>query len=183
MSAKSRKAQTRSRKHSPRRVRRYDFKRWRPGSALQPAADLYGRSLSGTTFRRNGKLEHSADCEQNPSCEDTRERSMLSELRRRVSKEIAKCRMSGLCTDTDLQIIEAMVAGVSLRGMAALLKMKHQGIAYRIRRFDHRAPFFWRLWQHRVRFMQSHESIGADYSDSGAGCTTQLIDSALCRSP
>ena len=87
-----------------------------------------------------------------PRFTDRPERSMLAELLRRVSAEIARYRMSNLFTSKELVTIEALWReGISLHALARREGVAPQAIAERIKRLEDRAPRFYRWWRLKNR--------------------------------
>jgi hypothetical protein len=96
----------------------WSFRRVEP---LVRRAGFDGRPLDGSTVRWNGRLVYVVSRADPMSLQsvDRPERSMLVELWRRVSAEIAKYRTSDLFSPTELRTIEALwLEGVSLRALA-----------------------------------------------------------------
>lgn len=115
---------------------------------LESAADLVGRPLTAQSYRRGGvpAVEYRAEIPQRP------ERSMLLELRRRVSAEVARYRLSGLCSAADLALIEALWCdGKSLREYARELGVTPAAVGDRIERLRERCPRFYRFWLFKNR--------------------------------
>jgi hypothetical protein len=118
---------------------------------LEPVADFRGRPVCGTTFRRNGRLLYTCyfsdpyDVPVIPSPQ----RSMLVELQRRLSKQIAEYRLSGLFSYSELRMIEALMTGTGLRAYARREGVSPQAIEDRIQRLKERAPLFWRFWRRK----------------------------------
>lgn len=80
------------------------------------------------------------------------ERSMLAELSRRVSAEVARYRMSKLFSLKELTTIEALwIEGISLRALARREGVAAQAIETRIERLKDRAPRFYRWWRLKNR--------------------------------
>jgi hypothetical protein len=80
--------------------------------------------------------------------------SMLPELQRRVAVEIARYRLSGLCSPEEVDLIVALWQdGLTLRAYARRLGVKPGTIGYRIARLQHRCWRFYRWWtlKHRNR--------------------------------
>lgn len=126
----------------------------RRGGRIEAAADVHGRPLTGSTFRRNGKLRYAADAHDPliPVSAAPPERSMLLELRRRVAAEIARYRMSGLFSPKELRTIDALwTQGLSLREHARREGVAPQAIEARIQRLRHRAVRFWQWWRLKNR--------------------------------
>jgi DNA-directed RNA polymerase specialized sigma24 family protein len=80
------------------------------------------------------------------------EPSMLVELLRRVSAELARYRTSGLLSEKELRTVEALwIAGLSLREFARREGVAPQAIEDRIQRLRERAPRFWLWWRLKNR--------------------------------
>jgi hypothetical protein len=85
------------------------------------------------------------------------ERSMLTELRRRVSAEIAKYRITGLFSPGELRLIEALwLEGISMRALAQREGVTAQAVGYRIARLRNRAPRFYSWWRLKNRSRARH---------------------------
>jgi DNA-binding MarR family transcriptional regulator len=77
---------------------------------------------------------------------------MLLELRRRVAAEIARYRLSGEFTATEIRTIEALwQEGVGLRELARRESVAPQAVTERIARLERRAPRFYRWWRLKNR--------------------------------
>ncbi len=130
------------------------FYRQKRGGRIEPVADLGGRRIDGSTFRQGGKLRHAGDV-SNPfsaSAPSPVEPSRLPELLRRVAAEIAKYRMSGLCSPKELRTIEALWRdGISLREHARQERVTPQAIESRIAHLKDRAVRFWTWWRLKNR--------------------------------
>ena len=125
--------------------------------ALERIADLHGREAAISVFRRGGHphvaaidlVEPFARC---PVVQP--ERSMLRELRRRVSATMARYRMQNWLTPTQLRTIQALwIEGVSLREFARREGVKPAAIESRIDGVHTKAPEFykWYRLKHRNR--------------------------------
>lgn len=80
------------------------------------------------------------------------ERSMLAELWRRVSAEIARYRMSDLFSLKELRTIEALwLEGISLRALARRERVAAQAVEDRVERLKNRAPRFYSWWRLKNR--------------------------------
>jgi hypothetical protein len=123
---------------------------------IEPAADFSGRPIDGSTFRQGGHLRYVSDA-PDPFClrpASPAEPSRLFDLQRRVAAEMAKYRMSGLCSPKELRTIEALWReGISLREHARREGVAPQAIESRIARLKARANRFWIWWRlkHRRR--------------------------------
>jgi hypothetical protein len=74
---------------------------------------------------------------------------MLSELRRRLSKQLAVYRLSGLFSDEDMSFIEAILSGSNQSEWARYAGVSRQAARDRLQRLKNRAPFVWLAW-HRI---------------------------------
>ena len=124
--------------------------RYRRQTAVEPVANTGGSVAASVVFRRNGQTSFVAvvydPLEVTPI--PPPERSMLTELRRRVAAEIARYRMSGQFTETDLRTVEALWQdGMGLRELARRESVAPQAIAARLQRLQTKAPRFYRWWR------------------------------------
>jgi hypothetical protein len=113
-------------------------------------ASIDGRSLEVSCFRRGGCPYWQVAPTSRPS--DTR--SLLTDLRRRVSATFARYRSSEICTKAELRTIEALwIEGLSLRALARRDRVTPTAVADRISRLERKAPEFWNWWRlkHRRR--------------------------------
>jgi hypothetical protein len=125
------------------------------GGQVELAAGSDGRPLDASAFWQGGSLRCAADFRgplDAPPVQ-SRPRSRLRHLQRRFSKEMAKCRLSGLCDEIDMKIIDALLQleRPSLRDIGRRAGCSHETVANRIKRFAHRAPYFWNLWRYKNR--------------------------------
>lgn len=102
----------------PRRATRGPGASWayRRFGRLEAAADIHGRPVSGSMFRCNGSAKFAGDlCDPldplTPSRPETRR---LFELRRRVSKARAQYRQSGMFSEVETKLMEALFDGMSI---------------------------------------------------------------------
>lgn len=96
-------------------------------------------------------IEPEADC---TSSIPTGERSMLVELRRRVSATVARYRLEKWCTPIELATIDALwCQGLCLRQVARCDGVSPAAIGARIEGLARKAPEFYRWWRlkHRAR--------------------------------
>lgn len=132
------------------------FLRRKRGEYGEPAAGSNGRPLEGVHFQEP----------LDPSPVQRPARNMQRELQRRMSKEIAKCRLSGLCSEDEMKLISVIadcaVAGwLSLRRMCVLLGCSHQTVANRIAGLEYRARFFWQAWRKMSRMRKAGMTWGS----------------------
>jgi hypothetical protein len=122
---------------------------------IEPAAGADGRPLKRATVRHNGKLIHAGGFPEPLISEPVGppERSMLTELRRRRSKQIAEYRLSGLFSEEDMSLIEAILNGQSLTkwGECRTIPVTRQAASDRLGRLKNRAPFVWGAWRRMNR--------------------------------
>lgn len=122
---------------------------FRAPSRLVPSADLAGRRICPRECRRNGMAINAVvylNLSDEPANYD-RERSMLVELRRRVSATIARYRLAGWCSPTELRTIEALWQnGMTLRALARRDGLAPAAIGARIEGLHSKAPEFYRWW-------------------------------------
>lgn len=144
-------------RHTPASLPRY-ANPWsfRPLESIEHSAGLDGRPIGETPVRRGGRLVNAPGAWDPSIGRPTGGpvRSMLAELRRRVSAEVARYRMSGLFSDKELKTIEALwLDGRPLRVLARLDGVTAQAIGDRIERVKNRAPRFYAWWRlkHRTR--------------------------------
>lgn len=84
------------------------------------------------------------------------ERSMLAELRRRKAAVISRYRTSGLVSSTEIELIEALWNGMTLRAFSRRQNVSAAAIEDRIMRLKTRAATFfnWWRWKNRRRCRQ-----------------------------
>jgi hypothetical protein len=115
-------------------------------------AALDGRPLAGDTYRRNGRLHHAGHVDDPlvPRPVDPPERSMLTELRRRLAKRIAEHRLSGLFSEVDIEIMDNAIRGTqTLREIGEIYGCSRQAVWERIQKLMNRSAFFRTCWQRR----------------------------------
>jgi hypothetical protein len=148
-----------------RRARTYRFAdpwSFRRNSTVrrEAIADLRGRPVATRSFRRGGISMHCAipsdvELETNHGIFiPTGERSMLVELRRRVSATVARYRLEKWCTPTELATINALwCRGLRLRQLARHDGVTPSAIVTRVEGLARKAPEFYRWWRlkHRAR--------------------------------
>lgn len=121
-------------------------------------AGLGGQPIEGIRCRRGGVWVRlpwrSERWEVSVCAPQPVERSILPELQRMVAAEIARYRLSGLCSPEELDLMVALWQdGKSLRAYARQLGRKPGSIGYMIERLKHRCWRFYRWWtlKHRTR--------------------------------
>lgn len=128
--------------------------RFRRRAPVERAAGIDGRPLPDRVVRRGNMLVNAAIDEMGAASTATHTPTMLPELRRRVSAEIAKYRMSGLCSELDIALIESLWRdGKSMRGYAREREVSPAAIGDQIERLRYRCVrfyLFW-LWKNRSR--------------------------------
>jgi hypothetical protein len=135
--------------HLPRFADPWSFRR---AESIERAAGRDGRPLAGDTYRRNGRLQHAGHFDDPlvPRPVDPPERSMLTELRRRLAKRIAEHRLSGLFSEVDIEIMDAAIRGQkTLREIGELYGCSRQAVWERIQTLTNRSVFFRKCWQRR----------------------------------
>lgn len=144
--------------HHPRPVRvvpRYANPwRYRKNCGVEPIAGPTGTRVHQAVFRRNGEVGFvvtiAAPLDETPREND--DPSMLVELRRRVAAEIARYRMSGEFTPTEIRTVEALwQEGLGLRELARLDGVSAQAVLDRLQRLASKAPRFCRWWRIKNR--------------------------------
>lgn len=121
-----------------------------------PIADFAGNRVEVSEYRRGGtRVRVPMRIEAIVAAPgQSHERSMLVELRRRVSVEISHYRRSGLCRPADIDMIVALWQdGVSLREYARRVDRTPAAIGYRIEKLRYVCVRFYRWWllKHRRR--------------------------------
>lgn len=148
----------RGRRPGPRATTFADPWRFR-GGYIEPAAGPDGRPLKRGTVRHNGKLVHAASVPEPliPEPASPPQRSMLGELRRRRSKRIAEYRLSGLFSEEDISLIEAILNGQSLSEWARRRPkpVSRQAASDRLRLLKNRAPFISEAFR-RTKHLRRH---------------------------
>lgn len=137
-----------------RRVPRFaDPWSFRRAESIERAAGLDGRPLDGSTVRRGGRLVHAASVKDPlvPQPVDLPERSMLTQLRRRRAAEISRYRTSGLFSAKEIELIEALWNGMSLREFARRKGVSAAAIEDRIVRLRTKAVRFYNWWRWKNR--------------------------------
>lgn len=134
-------------RQNPRFADPFFLRRARRGH-IEPAAGPDGSPSEGATIIRNGKLVHVADFHDPliPRPVDSPAPSILFELRRRLSKQLAVYRLSGEFSDDDLSLIEAILSGKDLSEWARQKGVSRQAAWDRVQRLKNRAPFVWLAW-------------------------------------
>lgn len=148
-------------KHSgPRRLLKRFANPWSfRGSPRAPEqiADFSGRPADVSEYRRGGvwiRVPAPHDPLRSTSALPA-ERSMLVELRRRVSATVARYRNQTSCTLTELRTIEALwLDGMTLRELARREGVMPQAISARINGLANKAPEFCRYWRQKNRSHQ-----------------------------
>ncbi len=135
----------------PRRLPLFADPWWfRRAEPIERGAALDGRPVEGSTVKRNGRpvyIVFVTDPLVAPQPAVRPERSMLSELRRRVSAEIATYRNAGHCSDADIEVITGLwLEGKSLRSIARARCVAAAAIGDRIERLQNRCPRFYQWW-------------------------------------
>lgn len=126
--------------------------RRRPGR-LEPAAGQDGRLLSGSTIRRNGRLQfvgEFVDVLDAPPLVSP-ETSILAVLRRRLAKARAQYRLSGAFTERELTIMDLAFDGLSLNAIGNRIGMTRQGVEYHVQRLMTRVVLFRNFWRYKNR--------------------------------
>ena len=121
---------------------------------LAPPSDLHGRPSEIRPIRINGQPAWIAIVHEpgTAPAELPAAKSMLPQLRRRVSAEIARYRAQGLLSDVELWIVEQLWRhGKSLRWAARQLGKDPQLVSYWIQRMEYLAPRFWLYWRLKNR--------------------------------
>lgn len=115
---------------------------------IEPAADIFGRSIGGAVVRRNGRPVFVPDLKDplvpGPDAEAP---SRLPELRRRVTRELERYRETGIFSDFELRLMRWLFDGKSANAFAVAEGVSRQAIDYHIRRLEFRAPLFRRFWR------------------------------------
>jgi hypothetical protein len=116
-------------------------------------ADHSGKEVDYVQYRQGGTwLVAASQAERHATSSTLKpERSMLSELRRRFAAEISRYRTSGLLSAADLELIEALWAGTSLRAYARRRGVTPAAINDHIDRLQTRAHRFWLWWATKNR--------------------------------
>jgi hypothetical protein len=107
-----------------------------------------GRPIGGATFRRNGRLHYVGDFRDPPDTTSTSRpaTSMLAKRRRRVAKELAQYRNSGMSSPLENRLMEAPFAGKSMAELGRAEGMSRQAVLYHVERILSRgAPWFRRF--------------------------------------
>lgn len=116
---------------------------------VEQIAEFSGRPADVSEYRRGGVWVR-VPVRIDPATrqfEHRPQRSMLAELRRRVSATMARYRNQGWCTPTELRTIEALwVDGMSLREFARRERVQAAAIGARIEGLARKAPEFYRWW-------------------------------------
>jgi hypothetical protein len=120
------------------------------------AADHGGRRVETCRYRQNGRVRlsfrefgHTESAVEQAQAPDP---SQLSRLRRLVSAEISRYRLSGLFSEKELRTIEALwTEGIALREHARREGVSAQAVEERIRGLRYRAVRFWRWWRLKNR--------------------------------
>lgn len=151
-----RKSQTRCRR--ARANPRYaDPWRFRRQGTVEHVAGMNGRPLPDRVFRRGNVLINAAVDDRDSEGSTPRTTSMLPELRRRVSAEIARYRMSGMCSTLDIELVEALWQdGKSLRAYARERKVSPAAIGDHIERLRFRCVRFYLFWLWKNRGRRGH---------------------------